>query len=64
MRVRITFSKTGALRYIGHLDLNYDLGTRRAPRGTSAGIHTRIPSPAENDFRFRPSAWILYRAAK
>ncbi len=32
MRVRITFSKTGALRYIGHLDLNtiWERAARRA----------------------------------
>ena len=43
MRVRITFSKTGALRYIGHLDLNtiWERGTRRAglPLAYSQGFH-------------------------
>ena len=43
MRVRITFSKTDALRYIGHLDLNtiWERGTRRAglPLAYSQGFH-------------------------
>ncbi len=43
MRIRITFSKTGALRYIGHLDLNtiWERGTRRAglPLAYSQGFH-------------------------
>jgi radical SAM-linked protein len=43
MRLRITFSKTGALRYIGHLDLNtiWERGTRRAglPLAYSQGFH-------------------------
>ncbi len=43
MRIRIVFSKTGALRYIGHLDLNtiWERGTRRAglPLAYSNGFH-------------------------
>lgn len=43
MRIRIFFSKTGALRYIGHLDLNtiWERGTRRAglPLAYSQGFH-------------------------
>lgn len=43
MRIRIVFSKTGALRYIGHLDLNtiWERGTRRAglPLAYSQGFH-------------------------
>jgi radical SAM-linked protein len=43
MRVRITFSKTGALRYIGHLDLNtiWERAARRAglPLAYSQGFH-------------------------
>ncbi len=43
MRIRITFAKTGALRYIGHLDLNtiWERGTRRAglPLAYSQGFH-------------------------
>jgi len=43
MRVRITFSKTGALRYIGHLDLNtiWERAVRRAglPLAYTQGFH-------------------------
>ncbi len=43
MRVRITFSKTGALRYIGHLDLNtiWERATWRAglPLAYTHGFH-------------------------
>jgi len=43
MRVRITFSKTGALRYIGHLDLNtiWERAARRAglPLAYTQGFH-------------------------
>jgi radical SAM-linked protein len=43
MRVRITFSKTGALRYIGHLDLHalWERATRRAklPLAYTNGFH-------------------------
>jgi radical SAM-linked protein len=43
MRVRITFSKTGALRYIGHLDLNtiWERAARRAglPLVYTQGFH-------------------------
>jgi len=43
MRIRITFTKTGALRYIGHLDLNtiWERSTRRAglPLAYSQGFH-------------------------
>lgn len=43
MRIRIVFSKTGALRFIGHLDLNtiWERGTRRAglPLAYSQGFH-------------------------
>jgi len=43
MRVRITFSKSGALKYIGHLDLNmvWERATRRAglPLAYSQGFH-------------------------
>ena len=43
MRIRITFSKTGALRYIGHLDLNtiWERAARRAglPLAYSQGFH-------------------------
>ena len=49
MRVRITFSKTGALRYIGHLDLNtiWERATRRAglPLAYTQGFH---PQPKMN----------------
>jgi radical SAM-linked protein len=43
MRIRITFSKTGALRYIGHLDLHalWERAVRRAglPLAYSQGFH-------------------------
>ena len=43
MRVRITFSKTGTLRYIGHLDLHalWERATRRAelPLAYTQGFH-------------------------
>lgn len=43
MRIRITFTKTGALRYIGHLDLHklWERSTRRAdlPLMYSQGFH-------------------------
>ncbi|HUH96711.1 MAG TPA: TIGR03936 family radical SAM-associated protein [Anaerolineales bacterium] len=43
MRVRITFSKTGSLRYIGHLDLNtiWERAARRAglPLAYTRGFH-------------------------
>ena len=43
MRIRIVFSKTGALQFIGHLDLNtmWERGTRRAglPLAYSQGFH-------------------------
>jgi len=43
MRARITFSKTGALRYIGHLDLQtlWERAARRAglPLAYSHGFH-------------------------
>jgi radical SAM-linked protein len=43
MRLRITFSKTGALRYIGHLDLHtlWERAARRAglPLAYSQGFH-------------------------
>ena len=43
MRVRVTFSKTGALRYIGHLDLNtiWERAARRAglPLVYTQGFH-------------------------
>src|SRR5512143_1504284 len=43
MRVRLTFSKTGALRYIGHLDLQtlWERAARRAglPLAYSHGFH-------------------------
>lgn len=43
MRVRVTFSKTGALRYIGHLDLHslWERAARRAalPLAYSQGFH-------------------------
>jgi radical SAM-linked protein len=43
MRARITFSKTGALRYIGHLDLHalWERATRRAalPLAYTQGFH-------------------------
>jgi radical SAM-linked protein len=43
MRIRITFAKTGALRYIGHLDLHkmWERATRRAnlPLSYSQGFH-------------------------
>ena len=43
MRVRVTFSKTGALRYIGHLDLNtiWERAARRAglPLAYTHGFH-------------------------
>jgi radical SAM-linked protein len=43
MRVRITFSKTGALRYIGHLDLHalWERAARRAglPLAYTKGFH-------------------------
>ena len=43
MRLRITFSKTGALRYIGHLDLHtlWERAARRArlPLAYSRGFH-------------------------
>ena len=43
MRARITFSKTGALRYIGHLDLNtiWERAARRAglPLAYTQGFH-------------------------
>jgi len=49
MRVRITFSKTGALRYIGHLDLQtiWERSARRAdlPLAYSQGFH---PQPKIN----------------
>ena len=49
MRVRITFSKTGALRYIGHLDLNtiWERAARRAglPLAYTHGFH---PQPKMN----------------
>jgi radical SAM-linked protein len=49
MRIRVTFSKTGALRYIGHLDLHtiWERGARRAglPLAYSQGFH---PQPKIN----------------
>jgi len=49
MRIRITFSKTGALRYIGHLDLQtiWERSARRAdlPLAYSQGFH---PQPKIN----------------
>jgi radical SAM-linked protein len=49
MRARITFSKTGALRYIGHLDLNtiWERAARRAglPLAYTHGFH---PQPKMN----------------
>jgi radical SAM-linked protein len=49
MRLRITFSKTGALRYIGHLDLNtiWERAARRAelPLAYTHGFH---PQPKIN----------------
>jgi len=49
MRLRITFSKTGALRYIGHLDLNtiWERAARRAglPLAYTQGFH---PQPKMN----------------
>ena len=43
MRVRVTFSKTGALRYIGHLDLNtiWERAARRPglPLAYTQGFH-------------------------
>jgi radical SAM-linked protein len=49
MRLRITFSKTGALRYIGHLDLNtiWERAARRAelPLAYTHGFH---PQPKMN----------------
>ncbi len=49
MRARITFSKTGALRYIGHLDLHtlWERAARRAalPLAYSQGFH---PQPKIN----------------
>jgi len=49
MRVRITFSKTGALKYIGHLDLNtiWERAVRRAglPLAYTQGFH---PQPKMN----------------
>jgi len=49
MRVRITFSKTGALKYIGHLDLNtiWERAARRAglPLAYTQGFH---PQPKMN----------------
>jgi radical SAM-linked protein len=49
MRLRITFSKTGALRYIGHLDLNtiWERAARRAglPLTYTQGFH---PQPKMN----------------
>ena len=49
MRVRITFSKTGTLRYIGHLDLNtvWERAARRAglPLAYTQGFH---PQPKMN----------------
>ncbi len=43
MRARITFSKTGALRYVGHLDLNtiWERAARRAglPLAYTQGFH-------------------------
>lgn len=49
MRIRITFTKQGALRYIGHLDLNklWERAARRAelPLAYSQGFH---PQPKMN----------------
>ena len=49
MRLRTTFSKTGALRYIGHLDLNtiWERAARRAglPLAYTQGFH---PQPKMN----------------
>jgi radical SAM-linked protein len=49
MRIRITFSKEGALRYIGHLDLHklWERAARRAeiPLAYSQGFH---PQPKMN----------------
>ncbi|HEX8992064.1 MAG TPA: TIGR03936 family radical SAM-associated protein, partial [Anaerolineales bacterium] len=49
MRARITFSKTGALRYVGHLDLQtlWERAARRAqvPLAYSHGFH---PQPKIN----------------
>lgn len=49
MRIRVTFSKIGALRYIGHLDLQtiWERGARRAdlPLAYSQGFH---PQPKIN----------------
>ncbi len=49
MRVRVIFSKTGALRYIGHLDLNtiWERAARRAglPLAYTQGFH---PQPKMN----------------
>ena len=49
MRIRITFSKQGALRYIGHLDLHklWERAARRAelPLAYSQGFH---PQPKMN----------------
>ncbi len=49
MRVRVAFSKTGALRYIGHLDLNtiWERAARRAglPLAYTQGFH---PQPKIN----------------
>ncbi len=49
MRIRVTFSKTGALRYIGHLDLKtvWERALRRAalPLAYSQGFH---PQPRIN----------------
>lgn len=49
MRARITFSKTGALRYVGHLDLHaiWERAARRAdlPLAYSQGFH---PQPKIN----------------
>lgn len=49
MRIRITFSKTGALKYIGHLDLHtiWERAARRAglPLAYSQGFH---PQPKIN----------------
>ncbi len=55
-RLRITFSQTGALRYVGHLDMvrTWERGLRRAgvPLAYSGGFH---PGPRLL-FRLRPAA--------
>ena len=49
MRARITFSKTGALRYVGHLDLHtlWERAARRAglPLAYSQGFHPQPKIP-------------------